>query len=65
MTAIIIELLLSWLLLKYTLGKNLNVLNWYPNTKILRLMGFGFALAFLSFPPLPQHLFIGRKPLPI
>lgn len=46
MTAIIIELLLSWLILKYTLGKNLNVLNWYPNTKILRLMGFGFALAF-------------------
>ena len=44
MLAIVIELLLSWLLLKYTLGQNLNALNWYPYPKQLRLMLFGFAL---------------------
>lgn len=50
MIAIIIELLLSWLLLKYTIGKNLNVLNWYPNPKRLCLIGFGFALALFYLP---------------
>ncbi len=44
MLAIVIELLLSWLLLKYTLGQNLNVLNWYPYPKRLLLMLFGLAL---------------------
>lgn len=50
MAAIGIELLLSWLLLKYTLGKNLNALNWLPSPKQLRFMlhGFLLPLCFLS-----------------
>lgn len=48
MIAIVIELLLSWLLLKYILGQNLNALNWYPNDgKGLRHMLFGFLLPLI------------------
>jgi len=44
MLAIVIELLLSWLLLKYTVDQNLNVLNWYACPKQLRNMLHGFML---------------------
>jgi membrane protease YdiL (CAAX protease family) len=47
MIAIAIELLLSWLLLKFTLGQNLNALNWYPKPKQLLSIFFGFALPFI------------------
>ena len=47
MLAIVIELLLSWLLLKYTHGQNLNALNWYPYPKRLRTMLFGLLLPFV------------------
>jgi len=47
MIAIIIELLLSWLLLKYLSGQNLNALNWYPHAKRLFFMLSGFALPLI------------------
>lgn len=47
MIAIVIELLCSWLLLKYTLGQNLNALNWYPFSKRLLTMLSGFVLPFI------------------
>nr|WP_121273388.1 CPBP family intramembrane glutamic endopeptidase [Pedobacter schmidteae] len=48
MTAIVIELLLSWLLLKYTLGQSLNALNWYPNDgKGVGHVLFGFLLPLI------------------
>ncbi|MBO9674341.1 MAG: CPBP family intramembrane metalloprotease [Sphingobacteriaceae bacterium] len=47
MLAIVIELLFSWLLLKYTVSQNLNALNWYPDTKQLRSMLSGLMLPFV------------------
>lgn len=47
MLAIAIELLLSWLLLKYTFGQNLNALGWYPRPKQLLTIFLSFALPFI------------------
>lgn len=44
MIAIAVELLLSWLLLKYSFGENLNALGFHLNTKRLLLMLYGFVL---------------------
>lgn len=44
MIGIVIELLLSWLLLKYTLQQNLNALNWSPFPKRWHYLLVGFAL---------------------
>lgn len=50
MIAIVIELLLSWLLLKYTLGQNLSVLGLRANARrmLLILSGFTLPFAYLS-----------------
>lgn len=62
MIAIIIELVLSWLLLKYTLGQNLNVLNWYlpPKRLLLMLSGFALPLIYLSLLYLSISLWVGN-----